>query len=35
MLPLSDALLALERLDLTEDEKERIRHGNARRLFGL
>lgn len=34
-LPLSDALLALERLDLTEDEKERIRYANARRLFGL
>ena len=34
-LPLSDALDALERLDLTEDEKARIRYGNARLLFGL
>lgn len=34
-LPLSSALDALERLDLTEDEKQRIRYGNAQRLFGL
>ena len=34
-LPLSAALDALERLDLTEDEKAQIRYGNAARLFGL
>ena len=26
---------ALERLDLTAEEKEKIRSGNAARLFGL
>lgn len=34
-LPLSAALDALERLDLTDEEKARIRYGNARDLFGL
>lgn len=32
---LDDALEALEKLDLTDDEKQRIRYGNAQRLFGL
>lgn len=34
-IPLSKTLEALERLDLTDDEKTAIRIGNARRLFGL
>jgi len=32
---LGRAVDALERLDLTDEEKEKIRSGNARRLFGL
>ncbi len=34
-LTLGDAVDALERLDLTAEEKAKIRSGNARRLFGL
>lgn len=34
-LPLAKAVDALDRLDLTDEEKEKIRSGNARRLFGL
>lgn len=34
-LPLSKAVDALDRLGLSEQEKERIRVGNARKLFGL
>lgn len=34
-LPLDKAVDALERLDLSDAEKEKIRIGNARRLFGL
>jgi uncharacterized protein len=30
---LKDAVDALERLDLNEAEKDKIRYGNARRLF--
>ena len=33
-ISLARTLEAFERLDLTEDEKSRIRHGNARRLLG-
>ena len=33
-LTLGDAVEALERLDLTAEEKAKIRSGNARRLFG-
>ena len=32
-ISLADTLDALERLDLTEEEKTKIRHGNARALF--
>lgn len=32
---LDDALKALEQLDLTDEEKQKIRYGNARTLFGL
>jgi len=34
-ISLADTLDAFERLDLTEEERARIRSGNARRLFGL
>lgn len=34
-LPLANAVDALNRLDLSDDEKQKIRIGNARRLFGL
>lgn len=32
---LSETLAAFEKLDLTPEEKDKIRYGNARALFGL
>ena len=34
-LSLPEALRALDRLGLSDDEKAKIRYGNAQKLFGL